>query len=96
MAYSRKSAVSPIAASNLLLPKCFSMLITTLYVEARVSNPVIPIKVGTWPTAILIADPVMNAEIETNGMRSTIQPALIRPMNIIMQPAITAKHDAIT
>jgi hypothetical protein len=45
---------------------------------------------------MLRADPVMNAEIETRGMRSTIQPHRMRPMNTIMHPAMTARHEAMT
>jgi hypothetical protein len=40
---------------------------------------------------MLIADPVIKADIETNGMSSTIRPNLIKPMKTIMTPQITAK-----
>jgi hypothetical protein len=43
---------------------------------------------------MLSADPVMKAEMEVSEIRSTIQPHLINPMNVIIQPAITARADA--
>lgn len=59
-------------------------------------KPLIPIKLGTWPAAMLIAEPVIKADIATSGMRSTIQPTRINPMKMIIQPAITAKAEAMT
>jgi len=53
-------------------------------------------RVGTWPTAMFSADPVMKAEMDTNGMRSTIQPQRMRPMKTMMQPAMTARAVAIS
>jgi hypothetical protein len=53
-------------------------------------------RVGTWPTAMFSAEPVMKAEMETSGIRSTIQPHRMRPMKIMMQPAMTARAQAIS
>lgn len=69
---------------------------TTRYVESRVEKPVIPIKVGTWPTQILMADPVMNAEIEVREMKSTSQPRRARPKKQTMAPTMIESADAIT
>ncbi|KAG9912405.1 hypothetical protein KCU94_g137, partial [Aureobasidium melanogenum] len=66
------------------------------YVESRVEKPVIPIKVGTWPTQILMADPVMNAEIEVREMKSTSQPRRTRPKKQTMAPTMIESADAIT
>ena len=71
-------------------------MIKTLYVASRVLNPVIPIRVGTCPTAILRADPVMKAEMTVKEMNSTIQPHLIKPIKMIIDPAITASAEAMT
>jgi hypothetical protein len=96
MAYSKKSAERPIAASSFVLGRPLRVLMTTRYVDARESNPVIPMRVGTWPTAMFKAEPVIKAEMETRGIKSTIHPHLASPIAMIMQPEITAKADAIT
>lgn len=69
---------------------------TTRYVESRELKPVSPSKAGTWPTAMLIAEPVMKAEMAVSEIRSTIQPQRTRPMVTMMHPAINAKADATT
>lgn len=69
---------------------------TTRYVESREEKPVRPIKAGTWPTAMLRAEPVMKAEMAVSEIRSTIQPQRARPMATMMHPAINAKADAMT
>lgn len=94
--YSIARAVRPIAASSVVWGRPFKVLMMTLYVEARVSKPVIPIKVGTWPAAMLMADPVMKADIETRGIRSTIRPKRANPIATMMAPAIIAMHPAIS
>ena len=38
----------------------------------------------------------MKAEIDTSGMRSTIQPQRTRPMKMMMLPAMTARAVAIS
>ena len=70
-------------------------MITTLYVGSLVEKPVIPIMVGNCPAAILSAEPVMNAEIAGNEMRSTIQPMRTRPKKRTIDPAMMANEDAI-
>lgn len=55
-----------------------------------------PIKPGTWPTAMLSAEPVIKAEMAAKEMKSTIQPARIRPMKVMMLPAIIARAEAMT
>ena len=66
----------------------------TLYVDSRVENPVIPIIVGIWPTAMLIAEPVMKALIAASVMKSTIQPRRTRPRNKTIDPEMMARDDA--
>jgi hypothetical protein len=95
MPYRRKRQVRPNDALRLVRPRCLSELITTLYVGSLVEKPVIPIMVGNWPAAILSAEPVMNAEIAGNEMRSTIQPIRARPKKRTIDPAMMAKEDAI-
>ena len=46
--------------------------------------------------AMLMAEPVMKAEIAISGMKSTIQPQRIKPMNRMIAPQITAKAEAIS
>jgi hypothetical protein len=70
------------------------MLITTLYVESRVENPVMPIMAGICPTKMLIADPVMKAEMAGNEIKSTIHPSRAKPRNRTMAPEMMAKEDA--
>ena len=84
------------AASNFVPGRPFKVLMMTRYVWSRVSNPVMPIKFGTWPTAMLMADPVMKADIADNEINSTIRPIRIKPMNVIMQPQMMARADATT
>jgi hypothetical protein len=67
---------------------------TTLYVASRVENPVIPIMVGTWPTAMLRAEPVMYAQIAASEMNSTSQPSRARPRKHTIEPAIIAREEA--
>lgn len=69
---------------------------TTRYVESRGEKPVRPIKVGTWPTAIFRAEPVMKADIDVSDIRSTIQPHRARPIAKIIHPEISARADATT
>ena len=54
----------------------------------------IPIIVGTWPTAMLRAEPVMYAQIEASEMNSTSQPSRARPRKHTMEPAIIAREEA--
>lgn len=96
MAYRRNRDVRPIAASSFVRGSPCSQWMKTKYVEARVSNPEIPIRAGNCPTAILSAEPVMNAEIDTRGIRSTIQPIRIRPMKKMTHPEMTANAVAIS
>ena len=51
--------------------------------------------VGTWPTAMLRAEPVMNAQIEASEINSTSQPSRARPRKHTMEPAIIAREEAI-
>ena len=55
-----------------------------------------PISAGTCPTAMLIADPVINAEMAARGIKSTIRPPRMRPMKEMMAPATTANAEATT
>ena len=85
------------AASMVELGRYFKVLIMTKYVEARVlKEAVSPNNVGTWPAAMLIADPVIKAEIAVRGMKSTIHPHRINPMKQTIEPAIIAKAEAMT
>lgn len=59
-------------------------------------TPTSPSIVGICPAAMLIAEPVINAEIAHSGMKSTIQPARIKPMKRTIEPAIIASAEAIT
>src|SRR5271155_112281 len=45
---------------------------------------------------MLIADPVIKAEMAGNEMKSTIQPHLITPMKQMIAPAMIASADAMT
>lgn len=72
------------------------MLMMTRYVESREEKPVCPIRAGTWPAAILRAEPVMKAEIAVSEIRSTIQPQRVRPIVTMMHPDTKAKADATT
>lgn len=92
--YSRNSAVKPMAAFRSDLPRCFRILMITLYGASRVEKPVIPIIAGTCPTAILIAEPVMKALIAARVMNSTIQPRRTRPRKRTIAPDTTAKDEA--
>lgn len=69
---------------------------TTLYVDSRLEKPVMPISAGTCPTEILMADPVMNADMAANEMKSTIRPRRTNPMKQMMAPATIASAEAIT
>ena len=54
----------------------------TLYVESRVVAglvKVIPINEGTCPDAMLIAEPVMKADMAGSEMKSTSHPSLRSP-----------------
>lgn len=53
-----------------------------------------PIIVGTCPTAMLMADPVMKALMAGRVMNSTIQPSRARPRNRTIEPAIMASDEA--
>lgn len=68
----------------------------TLYVASRVEKPVIPIMVGTCPAAMLIAEPVMKAEIAGSEITSTIQPKRARPRKSTIEPAMMANEDPMT
>lgn len=96
MKYKRKSEVRPKDAFRSVLPRCLSVLMMTLYVASRVENPVIPIMVGTCPAAILMAEPVIKAEIAGSEMTSTIHPKRARPRKSTIEPAIIASEDPIT
>lgn len=74
----------------------FKVLMMTLYVASRVLTPVMPIKAGTWPAAMLIAEPVMKALIAARVMNSTIQPRRARPRKRTMEPPMIARADAVT
>ena len=96
MRYNMANAVNPIAASSCVRPKCLRMWTKTKYVASRVEKPVMPIMVGTCPTAMLMADPVMKAATDAKEMKSTIQPQRMRPMKHMMAPQMMAKAEAIT
>jgi len=66
----------------------------TRYGASRVEKPVMPIMVGTCPTAILMADPVMKADRAVRGIRLTIQPQRARPMPVMMAPERMANAEA--
>lgn len=73
------------------------MLMMTRYVESRVVQGFgkeMPIMVGTWPTRMLMADPVMKADRATSGIMSTIHPRRIAPMKRTMAPQRMARAEA--
>jgi hypothetical protein len=92
--YSRNNAVRPKEALRFVRPRCFRMLMTTLYVGSRVEKPVIPIRAGTCPTAMLMAEPVMKADIAGSDIRSTIHPSLAKPKKRTIAPEMMAREDA--
>jgi hypothetical protein len=92
--YSRKRAVRPNEALRSVRPRCLRMLMITLYVDSRVEKPLIPIMAGICPTAILIAEPVMNADMAGREIKSTIHPSRAKPRKRTMEPEIIAKEDA--
>lgn len=96
MRYSIRSAVSPRAASMVVVGNPLSVLMITKYGATRVFTPLMPISLGTWPEMMLMAEPVMNEQMDGRGMNSTSQPRRARPMKQMMAPAITAKAEAIT
>lgn len=97
MKYSIARAVTPMAASKFECLSCFKVLMMTRYVGSRVFRSLLmPIIVGTWPAAMLMADPVMNAVMEVREIKSTIHPIRRRPIATMIHPQITAKADAIT
>lgn len=97
MKYRRNSAVSPNEASRFVFPRCLRVLMMTLYVASRVEKALLkPIIVGICPAAILMAEPVMKAEIAGREMTSTIQPSRAKPKKSTMEPAMIANEEAIT
>lgn len=96
MRYNKNNAVNPMAASSFVPPRCLRILMNTLYEDSRVSNPVMPIKFGTCPTAILMADPVMKAEMAGKEMNSTMKPNRARPRKEMMTPQMIASAEATT
>lgn len=97
MMYSIARAVRPIAALRLVSGKCLNELMITLYVASRVLNFVLnPIMVGTCPAAMLIADPVMKAEMAARVMNSVSQPSLANPRKQMIPPQTMARADATT
>lgn len=95
MMYSMVSADNPIAALRFVRGRFLRVLMNTKYGASRVLTPVIPIRAGIWPTAMLIALPVMKALIAAKVMNSTIQPSRARPRNRTMAPLTIAKDDAV-
>lgn len=93
--YSKNSADSPIAASSFVDGRCLKLLMMTRYVGPRVLNPVMPIKFETCPAAMLMAEPVMNAAIAVSGIYSTTNPSRSRPSPVTIEPAMSARPDAI-
>lgn len=59
------------------------------------SKPVIPIKPGNCPAAILMAEPVMKPLTAGMGMNSTSHPIRRRPMPSTMKPQMNASAVAI-
>lgn len=45
---------------------------------------------------MLMAEPVMKADMAVNGMKSTIHPQRIRPIKQMMEPEIRASAEATT
>lgn len=54
-----------------------------------------PINPGTWPAAMLIAEPVMKPLTAGAGMNSTSHPMRKRPIPRTMNPVMKAKTVAI-
>ena len=59
-------------------------------------KPVMPMRPGTWPTAMLMAEPVMKPLTAGAGMNSTSQPIRRRPTPRTMQPVKKANNVAIS
>jgi hypothetical protein len=53
-----------------------------------------PIMAGTCPTAILIAEPVIKAEMAGKEIKSTIHPSRANPRKRTMAPEMMAREDA--
>jgi len=68
MRHNRNTAVNPIAASKFAVPRCFRILMKTLYVASRVMKPERARWKLAWPVPILMVEPVMNAAIALRGM----------------------------
>jgi hypothetical protein len=64
--------------------------------DTTYSNPVIPIRPGTWPATIFIADPVINPLTAGVGMNSTSQPRRKRPIPSTINPQTKASVVAIS
>jgi hypothetical protein len=92
--YKRKRAVRPKEALRFVVPRCFRQLMMTLYVASRLEKPLRPIKSGTCPTAMFIAEPVINADMAGREIRSTIHPRRARPRKRTIAPEMIARDDA--
>ena len=58
-------------------------------------KPVMPMRPGTWPTAMLRAEPVMKPLTAGKGMNSTSQPRRRSPSPRTIEPVKKAKTVAI-
>jgi hypothetical protein len=94
--YRSSSDVRPKAASIDVVGRPLSVLMMTLYGASRVLTPLMPISLGTWPAAMLTAEPVMKAQMDGSGMNSTTQPRRARPRKQMMAPAMMARAEAMT
>lgn len=59
-------------------------------------NPVIPIRPGTCPAAILMAEPVIKPLTAGSGMNSTIHPRRSKPIPKTMKPQMKERVVAIS
>jgi len=70
------------------------VLMNTRYAGSVDFTPRIPRSDGVWPSAIVIAEPVMNAETAGNAMKSTSHPKRRRPITVTIAPEIMASEEA--
>ena len=98
MIYSIARAVRPSAASRLVEGRPPKVLMITLYGSSLVDPEVrvMPMRELTWPTPIVIAEPVMNAEIAGREIKSTMKPRRRRPNPRVMPPTMTDRAIAMS
>lgn len=82
------------AASIFESSKCFKVFMMTLYGDSLLDTVLMPMRAGSWVTAMLMADPVMKAEMDVSETKSTSHPNRANPMKQTMAPVIIDKAEA--